>query len=885
MRVFGSVRSFALGLFGRSGGDREMEEELRAHIAHRADDLERSGLARSVAERRARVEFGGYEKYRQQGHEARGGEFVETLMQDVRFSLRALRKSPGFAVAAVLTLALAIGANAVVFSILDTLVLRPIDVPQANQLYMLQAGKDKIPAHSYPDYLDLRDRNHSFDGMTVSTTAPAGLTSEGGSPAPIWADVASGNYFDVLGEKPYLGRFFHASDEHGPNSAPYVVLSYAYWKSHFHGDAGVVGRQVQLNKYPYTILGVAQPNFRGTELFFSPYLWVPMMNEQQIEGSNDLNQRGNRLMFIVGRVKAGVTSAQATADLNSVAAYLSKTYPKDDAEMSFSLARPGLMGDLLGGPVRAFVSGLMLLAGLILLAACANLGSLFAARAAERSKEIALRLALGSNRRRILRRLLTEAVLISLAGGAVGVAGAVVLLRWLSAWQPMPNIPINIVVSPDARTYAVALLLAVVSGLLFGMVPVRQVLKTNPYEVVKAGSNARIGRRVTVRDVLLVVQIAICAVLVTSSLVAVRGLMRSLHSNFGFEPQNATLVNTDLDMAGYTGDRVEEMQRRMLDTVAAIPGVTAAGYADRVPLNVNWNQSAVYSESTTNYIPSNAAANPIDFAVSPGYFRAAGTALLTGRTFTWHDDAKTPRVAVVNDAFATKVFGSAAKAMGGYFKIEDGMRVQVVGIVEDGKYKTLAEDLQPAMFFPILQRPTSAMWLVVRSSGRSQPEVAAAIDGTLHGLDPALPVTINSWYRGLNGALFAPRAATIALGVLGVMGGILALTGLFGMAAFTISRRMRELGIRVALGGQRREVLWAALGRPFRLLAIGSGVGLLLGLAASRVLGYIVEQASVRDPLVLAGVVLAMSLLGLAAMWVPARRALAVDPMILLREE
>jgi predicted permease len=885
MRLFAWLRDVASSLFERSQVNREMDEELRAHIAHRADDLERTGMSRGEAERRARVEFGGYEKYRQQGHEARGGEFMETLMQDVRFSLRALKKSPGFAVAAVLTLALAIGANAVVFSILDTLVLRPIDVPQGKQLYMLESGKGMIPSQSYLDYTDLRDRNSSFDSMLVYTMAPAGLTTNGGSPSSIWAYMASGNYFDVLGVKPYLGRFFHSSDEHGPNSAPYLVLSYAYWKTHFHGDTNVVGRLVRVNKYPFTVLGVAQPKFRGTLLIFSPDVWVPMMNEQQIEGWNGLNERANRGLFIVGRLKAGVTPALATADLNSVAAYLSKTYPKEDAEMSFSLARPGLMGDLLGGPVRAFVTGLMLLAGLILLAACANLGSLFAARAAERSKEIALRLALGSNRRRILRRLLTEAVLISLAGGVVGLAGAVVLLRWLSAWQPMPNMPISVAVSPDARTYAVALLLAVASGLLFGMVPVRQVLKANPYEVVKAGSSAKVGRRITVRDVLLVVQIAICAVLVTSSLVAVRGLMRSLDSNFGFEPQNATLMNTDLDMAGYSGDRVAEMQRRIMDTVAAIPGVTAAGYADRVPLNVSWSESPVYSDNTTNYIPSTTAADAMDYAVSPGYFRAAATTLLTGRTFTWHDDAKAPRVAVVNDAFAEKIFGSAAKAIGGYFKIDGGTRVQVVGIVEDGKYKTLAEDPQLAMFFPILQRPTSAMWLVVRSSGRGQPEVAAAIDQTLHKLDPALPVAINSWYQELSSALFAPRAATIALGVLGVMGALLSITGLFGMAAFTISRRMRELGIRVALGGQRREVLRAALGRPFKLLAIGSVVGLVLGMAASRVLAFIVDQATPRDPLVLVGVVVAMSLLGLAAMWVPARRALGVDPMILLREE
>jgi MacB-like periplasmic core domain len=273
MRLLNSLRSISERLFHRSENG-EMEEELRSHIAHRADDLERSGLPRAEAERRARVEFGGYERYRQESHEAGGGHFFETLVGDVRFSLRVLAKSPGFTVVAVLTLALAIGANAVVFSVLNALVLRPLNVPNARSLYAIERGsKDHWPTQSYPDYKDLRDRNRSFDGMFVYTIAPAGLDTDG-NPVKTWLFETSGNYFDVLGIQPYLGRFFHASDEHGPDSAPYLVLSYAYWQSHFHGDRSVAGRMVQLNKYPYTILGVAPPEFRGTVLVFAPEMWV-----------------------------------------------------------------------------------------------------------------------------------------------------------------------------------------------------------------------------------------------------------------------------------------------------------------------------------------------------------------------------------------------------------------------------------------------------------------------------------------------------------------------------------------------------------------------------------------------------------------------------------
>ena len=883
MKVLDSIRYRIAALFQRSPRNAEMEEELRSHVQHRADDLERSGLSRAEAERRARVEFGGYERYRQESYEAGGNHFFERLLQDVRFGLRVLAKSPGFTVVAVLTLALAIGANAVVFSMLNGLVLRPLNVPGAKSLAMIEQGRDGAPMQSYPDYLDLRERNRSFDDLVAYQITRAGLNT-GRDAAPAWLYEASGNYFDVLGIQPYLGRFFHASDEHGANSAPYIVLSYAYWSSHFGGDRGAVGRTVQLNKHPYTILGVAPPEFRGTELFYAPDFWVPLVDQEQVDGWSGLKSRGNRDMEVVGHLKAGVSPAQATADLNSVAAYLGKAYPKEDDGMSFKLARPGLAGDMLGGPVRAFLAGLMALAGLILLAACANLGSLFAARAADRSREIALRLALGSSRKRILRQLFTEAVMVSLMGGAAGLAGSVVLLRWLSVWQPVSSFPVRVPVSPDWHVYAVAVLLALVSGLLFGVVPVRQVLRANPYEVVKAGSTGVAGRRFTVRDLLLATQIAICAVLVTSSLVAVRGLVRSLHSNFGFAPQGAVLVDTDLDMAGYSGDRVAIMQRRALDAVTELPGVTSAGLIDRQPLGMGWNTNVVFKDSVTDMKVSNKAADAYQYRISPGYFHTAGTTLLMGRTLTWHDDGKAPHVAVVNAEFAREVFGSVAGALGGYYKLQDGTRIQVAGIVENGKYQTLTEDQQPAMFFPILQMPSSSTTLVVRSN-REPQQLVTPLQDALYKLDAGLPFTITTWTKELDTALFASRVATVSLGVLGVLGGMLAVTGIFGMAAYSVSRRLRELGIRIALGAQRREVLGAALGRAFRLLAFGSAAGLALGLLATRLLSLIVYQASPRDPLVLFGVVLIMLLLGLLAAWIPAQRALKADPLMLLREE
>jgi len=807
---------------------------------------------------------------------------MQTLWQDLRYAARMLKKNPGFTGVAVLTLAVAIGANAVVFSVMNGLILRALNVPQPESLFTLEHGSDKDPSESYPDYLDLRDRNRSFDSLIAYNISRAALDT-GKNPSPAWVYEVSGNYFDALGIQPYLGRLIHPSDEHAPD----IVLTYAYWHGHFQDDRSVVGRVLHLNKHPFTVVGVTPPGFRGTVLIFSPDFFVPIVNQEQDDAANLLNARGNRWIGeALGHLKAGVTPAQAVADLNSIGSALEKSYPKDDAQMSFGLEHSGLPGGGFNTALQAFVAGLMLLAGLILLAACANLGSLFAARAADRSREVALRLALGAGRTRILRQLFTEALLISLMGGAAGLWGSVGLLRWLAVWQPFPQYPISMPVNPDATVYGVALLLSLVSGLLFGAVPVKQVLRTDPYQVIKSGATGSVGRRLTTRDILLGSQIAICAVLVTSSEVAVRGLVRSLHSNFGFEPRDAMLVDIDLNMAGYKPNRVPAMQKHMLDAMASISGVTSVGLVNLPPLQpACCSEANVFTDKTADFRPTNAAARVIAFSISPEFLHVAGTPLLAGRDLTWHDDKNAPRVAVVNRLFAGRMFGSATNALGGYYKLDDGTRIQVVGIVEDGKYSpNITEDPRLAMFLPILQSPSTETWLVVRSSANPRL-LSEAIRTKLQDIDSALPIFTQTWTEAMDGALFPSRMAALSLGVLGVMGAMLSVTGIFGLAAYSVSKRLRELGIRMALGAQRKEVLQAALGRAFKLLAFGSAAGLLLGILAGRVLALIVYQATPRDPLVLAGTVLAMSLFGLIATWIPARRALSISPAILLREE
>ena len=871
-------------VFRRKRVEQDLEDEIAYHLERKTEELVAQGMSQEEARRGALRSMDGLTQRKEQCRDARRVNLIDDAWQDLRYALRVLAKSPGFAAVAILTLALAIGANSVVFGILNALLIRPLDLPRAESLYSTQRKADHYGAESYPNYTVLRERSRSFQDLAAYTIEQAGLDT-GANPTSTWLELVTGNYFDVLGIQPFLGRLTHPSDERGPNSAPYIVLTHSYWRAHFHDDPAVIGQVVRINKHPFTIIGVTPPGFHGTLLFFYPDFFAPVVNQQQVTGNDYLNARGNRNLFqILGHLKPGVTPRQAEADLNSIASWLEKTYSKEVGTMTLQIGRPSFNGDFLGSPIRAFMAGLMLLAGLILLAACANLGSLFAARAADRGREVALRLALGASRNRILRQLLTEAVLISTAGGAAGLAGSIVLLRALSQWQPLSRFPIHVPVHADANVYAAAWTLAIVSGILFGLVPARQVRHTDPYQVIKAGPTGYAGRRMAVRDLLLVAQVAICALLVTSSMVAVRGLARSLRGNVGFEPRNVMLVNTDLHMAGYQGEAAVAMHKRLQDSMETIPGVESVALTSAPPLDQGWSTTAVYRDETNDLRPANAAAKPFLFKVSPGYFHTAHTAILAGRDVNSHDDGSSPRVAVVNQEFARKMCGAPESALGSYYKMRDGTRIQVVGIVETGKYMNLAEDPQPAMFLPLLQAPQTDTWLVVRSD-RSAPDISGAIRSKLRELDPSLPSFLLTWNQDLEGALFAPRVATVALGVMGLMGALLAVTGVFGMAAYSVSKRLRELGIRLALGAQRKDVLSAGLGRALRLLAFGSSAGLVLGLLFTRVLAAIVYQATPRDPLVLGGVVLAMVLLGLLATWLPARRALSLNPLSLLREE
>jgi predicted permease len=870
-------------LFYRSRVDREIDRELQSHIALRIDDNLARGMSPDEARRDALLRFGNVTSTRERVTAADASLGLEALARDIRYGVRQLRRSPGFALTAILTLALGIGANVVVFGVLNALILRPINVPGAERLFEIEQKEAGNLTQSYPDYLDYRARNSSFSDMAIFRIDDASLTT-GGSSRKCWLYEASGSYFDMLGVQPALGRFFHTNEERGANSAPYLVLSDAFWRTRFNADPRVVGMTVDVNKHPYTIIGVAPPAFHGTEIFFWPDFWMPMVNEQQVEGYDFLTKRMNHGSYVIGMLKPGVTPQQARDNLNVIARQLTREHPVDDDGLGANLVKPGLMGDMLGGPARPFMAAIMLLALLVLVAACVNLAGIFAARATDRSRELAIRLSIGSTRWRLLRQVLTEAVLVSLAGGATGTLMATALLGALTRWQPIAEFPIRVTTIADARVYLIAFGLTMASGILPGLLPARQIWRTQAMQAMKRGAaSPGLLRRFTLRDLLLCVQITVCALLVTAALVSLRGMERSLHAPMGFVPEGALLAEADLHMGGYSDRAAYSVQRRMIEEAKRIQGVDAVGIVDDAPLGTGGSSSDVFREGTADLKASNSVTTAHYLSISPGYLAAARTRLLAGRDFTWDDGPDSPTVAIVNQTFARLLFGNAV-AVGGHFLGADKTRYEVVGVVEDGKFDSLTENPKAAMFYPLAQAPEGDTTLVVRSQ-RPSSELAPLLNRMLSGIDSSVPFTIHTWPDALALVLFPARVATAALSVMGLLAAMLAVTGVFGMAAYTVSRRLRELGIRVAMGAQRRQLIRSALGRPVILLLAGSALGLGSGVVAGRLLAFLVYQATPHDPLVLAGALLTMILVGLIATWIPARRALGVDPAQLLREE
>src|SRR5258708_349115 len=537
-----------------------------------------------------------------------------------------------------------IGANVVAFGVVNAVVMTALDVSDSENPYQIRHKawmSGRLLTTSYPAFEDFRQRNPTFTGMAAFYGySNAALSSSRNTAIKVSGYEVTDNYFDLLGVQPELGRFFHPAEEHGPNSVPCVVLSNDLWRSAFHADRAVVGTTVELNKHPFTVVGVATAQFHGTEKFRWPDYWIPTVNEEQVEGWDYLHSRTS-YVTVIGRLKTGVTPQQATENLNAIAADLAKEYPRTDTGVSLRLIHPGLFGDD-GDVIRGFVYGVTVVALLVLAAACANLASLFAARPADRSRELALRVALGSSRWRLARQLLTEAVMVSLMGGAAGLVSADLVLGALNRWVPPLG---HLAISADARVYLAGLTLTLASALLFGMLPARQAWHSSP-----------------------------------------------LHAPLGFQPQGAIRAEMDLSQAGQAGDVAVEKEKAMIEAVRSIPGVTAVGTVSRTPMTGGMHGIPVFRPGTTEFKLNNSVLPPYVFTMSPGYLEAAGTRLFSGRDVSWHDTTKTPYVAIVNETFARKMWGETP-AIGQRFIVRDNL-TEVVGGAENGRHHDLGEPPQ-----------------------------------------------------------------------------------------------------------------------------------------------------------------------------------------------
>jgi predicted permease len=884
MPLLVKARSFLRNLFSRRRVEVDLDQEVHSHLEMLIAENIRAGMSPHEARRAARIELGGVEQVKEQVRDSRTGAFFDSLLQDFRFALRQLQRSPGFAFTAVLILALGVAANVIVFGVLQALALRSLDVPHGEQVMTLQP-KDSGPFVSNPEMRDVRDSNTVFSAVADYEFQDFGLEANGLT-RPVWGAEVSGQYFEVVGIKPLLGRLLGREDDDHPGASEVAVISWSAWQSDFGADPNIIGTTVRIDKHPYTIVGVTPQGFYGTEKIAQLDIFVPMANELSLDGFSWLDSRSYRNLFSIVRIKDGVTLPQVQAELNTITARIARQNPKDEEGLALKVARPGMIGDFMGGPARGFLAGVMALAGIVLLAACANLGSLFAARTADREREIAIRMAIGSSRLRILRQLLVEAFVISILGGAFACGLAWMALTGLAGWHPPTRYPMRfLVVSPQPSLILMAFLISMLAAVLFGLMPLRQIFKTDPNEAIKSGgSQSYGGRRWALRDVLLAAQIALCCVTVTAAFVSLRGLGKALTMDLGFNPKNALLTQFDLSQAAYTGDAADHLQRQLLERVSQMPGVEAAGYANTTPLSGDTSVVAVYSQQSADFRPSNSTFYTYTFDVSPGYLIAAGTALLAGRDVSFADTPKAPPVAIVNQEFARRLFHTN-NAVGRYFKNSDGVSIQIVGIVADGKYFILSEDQEPAAFFPISQKANTSTALVVRTP-RDTADMVAAIRGVVRNLDRAIPIRdLGPWNTQLALSFFPAQVATVALGIFGAFGLLLSIAGTFGMASYNVSKRLRELSIRVALGAQAKQILSAALGRMLVLLASGSAVGLLLGVAASRVLSAIVYQATAQDPFVLAAVALTTALAGVLSVAGPVKRVLHADPAALLREQ
>ncbi len=875
------------GVFDKHRYDREMQEELESHLAFHIEDNMRAGMTTVEARRVALMKLGGMEQTKEAYRDRRGLPMLEVLLQDLRYGARQLLRTPGFTLTAALTLALGIGANTAAFSVVSAVLLRPLPVSAPEQIVAVRntgATNSMLSGFSYPNYEDLRDQNKVFSDLMAYRFAPIAMTHEGVSQR-VWCYMVSGNYFPGLGLMAAKGRLLTPEDDVNPGGHPVAVVGYESWQKRFGGRADIVGSSVIVNGRQYTIVGVGPEGFKGTEVIAAPEIWFPVAMQAELEpGINTLVSRGAPVYSLLGRIKSGVSRPQVAANVDSIGQSLAADYPEENKNMKIALGGAGFLG---GGAFRGvsvgFASLLFAVAGLVLLLACANLSNMLLAKATERREETAIRLAMGASRPRLIRQLLTESMLLAGIGGVVGILPTFYPIRFSVQMKPPADFPMVLDVKWDYTVLAFGFFVTLLTGVLFGLLPALQSTRAQVSQSLNSGRLPDRSRG-WMWNGLIAAQVGLSLVLLTGAGLMVRALGQVRNLELGYNPEGAVEVGFDLRMQGYDTARGREFQRQTLERVRNLPGVRAAGIASLVPMDLHFAMSPIFVEGA----PEGRAADApraLNNVVSPGYFAAMGTRVLAGRDFSDDDRAENERVAVVNQSFARK-FWPEGDAIGKRFSIGSASapKMQVIGIVQDGKYNSLNESKQPFAYRSSTQAYSGSTGLVVRSDVEMQTLVTA-IRNEIKQLDPNLPTSGSPLADRLGLALLPARVAMTVLGSFALVGLVLAGIGIFGVISYSVSSRTRELGIRMALGAHKNDVLKLVIGQGMKPALIGALAGLPAAYVMTRLMKSFLFGLSATDPLTYAVTVAVLTGVALLACYLPARRATRVDPLVALRYE
>jgi macrolide transport system ATP-binding/permease protein len=822
---------------------------------------------------------------------------MNILWQDLRYGLKKLVKNPGFTTVAVLALAFGIGANSTIFSLANSLFLRQLPVPQSNQLVWLFTDQNNNV--SYPDYLDYSRQTDIFSGLLAYDWIALNMGNSGQADRIQGASV-SANYFDVLRVTVERGRSFLPEEDQTPGAAPVAVISHQLWQDHFGNDSDVIGKTVVLNGQQFTIVGVAPPGFVGTEEAFPRDIWVPLSMRTQLRSGtigvganqNPLTDRNARWFTIMARLKSGVSLRQAQTRMDFVAAQLASAHPETNANRHITVYAAGNGRPFFRTMLLPVTWILLATVGLVLLIACANVANLLLARSTARRKEIAIRLALGASRGRLVRQLMTESVLLAFVGGCAGLVLSIWVTNLLMALKPSVPLPININVRADWRVLVFTFLFSLVAGIVFGLVPALQASKPELVPVLKDERSA-FGHRHTLfslRNILVIAQVAMSLVVLVAAGLFLKSLRNAQTISPGFDATQVVTMSLATGSQGYDETKSRLFYQQLVNRVQSLPGVQAASIAQSAPLSFFYAPALAAPTIVEGHEPPAGENPPIigNNTVGPNYFQTLGIPLLRGRDFTAEVQQGTPSVVIINETMAHSFFANQ-EPIGRRLRVmrrgERPVSCEIIGVVRESKYLSLGEDPVPFLFLPFSQNPSPVMTLLVRADGNPK-SLIAAVRHEVKGLDDNLPpFNVVTLAENIDISLFPARFGALLLGGFGLLALVLATVGIYGVMSYSVSQRTHEIGIRMALGAQVNNVLRLVVGQGMVLASIGMAIGLAAAFALTRVVKNLLYGVSATDLATFAVITVLLFVVALLACYIPARRATKVDPLVALRYE